>query len=306
MTAVRTHIHETEPPMPNSTKTQARLYAQIARAIAYISENRSEQPELEDVARHIGMSPHHLQRTFSDWAGVSPKKFLKALTLEDAKARLRSATSVLDASFDSGLSGPGRLHDLFITTDAVTPGEYKSRGDGLTLRYGFHPSPFGECLLVASERGLTGISFVVENRAATLAEQKNGWENARWVEDDAFTTSFATRAFDGDNAGSELKLLLRGSPFRVKVWEALLRIPEGDVMSYGALAAGIGRPGSARAVAGAIAHNLIGYVIPCHRVIRDNGMITGYRWDPVRKSAILGLEAVRNRQTGLESSAHTP
>ena len=232
MTAVRTHIHETEPPMPNSTKTQARLYAQIARAIAYISENRSEQPELEDVARHIGMSPHHLQRTFSDWAGVSPKKFLKALTLEDAKARLRSATSVLDASFDSGLSGPGRLHDLFITTDAVTPGEYKSRGDGLTLRYGFHPSPFGECLLVASERGLTGISFVVENRAATLAEQKNGWENARWVEDDAFTTSFATRAFDGDNAGSELKLLLRGSPFRVKVWEALLRIPEGDVMSY--------------------------------------------------------------------------
>lgn len=314
MTAIRTHLHKPEPgagvdlvpQMPNSSKTQARLYTQIARAIAYISENRSEQPELDDVARHIGMSTHHLQRTFSDWAGVSPKKFLKALTLEEAKARLRSATSVLDASFDAGLSGPGRLHDLFITTDAVTPGEYKSRGDGLTLRYGFHPSPFGECLLVASERGLTGISFVIESRAATLAEQKNGWENACWVEDTAFTTPFAERAFDTGHPGTELKLLLRGSPFRVKVWEALLRIPEGDVMSYSSLAAGIGRPGSARAVAGAVAHNLIGYVIPCHRVIRDNGMITGYRWDPVRKSAILGLEAVRNPQTGLESSAHTP
>ncbi|WNK01054.1 bifunctional helix-turn-helix domain-containing protein/methylated-DNA--[protein]-cysteine S-methyltransferase [Thalassospiraceae bacterium LMO-JJ14] len=306
MTAHRTTDHMSDNGTQSVSKTQARLYTQIARAIAYIHENRLEQPELDDVATHIGMSPHHLQRTFSEWAGVSPKKFLKAITLEDAKSRLRQSTNVLDTAFDAGLSGPGRLHDLFVSIDAVTPGEFKSRGEGLTFRYGFHPSPFGECLIVVNARGLTGISFVVDNRESVLAEQKAGWECADWVHDDAATAPYAERAFAYDSPKPELKLLLRGSPFRVKVWEALLRIPEGGVMSYGALAAHIGRPGSARAVAGAIANNLIGYVIPCHRVIRDNGMITGYRWDPVRKSAILGLEAVRMQETGLETAAHTP
>jgi len=306
MTAFRTRDHMPEHSTHPATKTQARLYAQIARAITYIAENRLQQPELEDVARHIGMSPHHLQRTFSEWAGVSPKKFLKALTLEDAKARLKGSTSVLDAAFDTGLSGPGRLHDLFVSIDAVTPGEFKSRGDGMTFRYGFHPSPFGECLIVVNERGLTGISFVVTDRDAILDEQKTGWERADWIRDDNATGPYAERAFDLGTPKSELRLLLRGSPFRVKVWEALLRIPEGGVMSYGALAGRIGHSGSARAVSGAVAKNLIGYVIPCHRVIRDSGLITGYRWDPARKAAMLGLEAARAAETGLETGAHTP
>jgi len=306
MTAFRTGDHMPEPHARPGTKTQARLFEQIARAISYIAENRLDQPELDDVARHIGMSPHHLQRTFSDWAGISPKKFLKAVTLEDAKQRLERSTSVLDAAFDAGLSGPGRLHDLFVSIDAVTPGEFKSRGDGMTFRYGFHPSPFGECLIVVNERGLTGISFVVTDRDTILAEQKAGWDRADWIRDDNATAPYAERAFDLGVPKSELKLLLRGSPFRVKVWEALLRIPEGGVMSYGALAGRIGHPGSARAVSGAVAKNLIGYVIPCHRVIRDSGLITGYRWDPSRKAAMLGLEAARATETGLETGLHTP
>lgn len=294
MTALRATDHMPE----EQSKTQARLYRQIARAIEYIAENRLGQPELDDVARHIGMSPQHLQRTFSDWAGVSPKKFLKALTLQEAKSRLRAQESVLDTAYDAGLSGPGRLHDLFVSIDAVTPGEFKSRGEGMSLRYGYHPSPFGECLIVVNDRGLTGISFIVADRQSALAEQGAGWENATWIKDEKATAPYAEQAFCLKAPKHTLNLLLRGSPFRVKVWEALLRIPEGSVVSYGALAEQIGRPGSARAVAGAIAKNLIGYTIPCHRVIRDNGMISGYRWDPVRKMAMLGLEAAKRADTG--------
>ncbi len=293
MSNLRTIDHMPKNTNRHKLDTQARLYNQIARAIEYIAENRLDQPELDDVARHVGMSTHHLQRTFTDWAGISPKKFLKALTLEDAKRRLRASTSVLDTAFDAGLSGPGRLHDLFVSTDAVTPGEFKSRGDGMTFRYGFHPSPFGECLIVASERGLTGISFIVDDRDHALWEQQAGWERATWVQDDASTADYAASAFSNGRHGGELKLLLRGSPFRIKVWEGLLRIPEGTVTSYSDLAERIGRPGAARAVAGAVANNMIGYVIPCHRVIRDNGGITGYRWEPARKAAILGMEAAR-------------
>lgn len=289
-----------------SPKTSARLFRQIAKAIDFIIRERLEQPELEDIAAHVGMSPHHFQRTFSDWAGISPKKFLKALTLNDAKAQLRRSANVLDTAFDSGLSGPGRLHDLFVSIDAVTPGEFKSRGTGMTLRYGFHPSPFGECLIVASDRGLTGLSFLTSDRRAALIEQQRGWEKASWVEDEPATTALAAQAFDASSSLQRPALLLRGSPFRVKVWEALLRIPEGAVMSYGTLATRIEQPGAARAVSRAVADNLIGYVIPCHRIIRDSGALTGYRWDPVRKSAILGLEVARNWERGLETTGNTP
>lgn len=288
------------------TQTQARLYDQIAKAIDFVVHSHRAQPELDDIARHIGMSPHHLQRTFSEWAGVSPKKFLKALTLNDAKARLRSSESILDTAFDVGLSGPGRLHDLFVSIDAVTPGEYKSKGDGMAFRYGIHPSPFGPCLIVVSDRGLTGLSFITEDQDAALDEQKSGWENATWIEDISATTPYAAKAFEPlDTPPGEFKLLLRGSEFRVKIWEALLRIPEGTVTSYAGLAAYAGRPGAARAVANAVASNLVGYVIPCHRVIRDTGAISGYRWQPARKSAILGLEAVRHPQSALETDTHT-
>ncbi len=298
------HMNKRNP--STSLKTRARLYAQIAHAIDFVSSNHRDQPELEDIASHIGMSVHHLQRTFSDWAGVSPKKFLKALTLDDAKQRLRDSESILDTAFDVGLSGPGRLHDLFVSLDAVTPGEFKTRGDGLVFRYGFHPSPFGECIIVVTDRGLTGLSFITASRSDALDEQKAGWENAHWIEDFDTTAAYATQAF-GDNGAQRdnLKLCLRGSAFRVKVWEALLSIPEGAVVSYATLATYIGRPGAARAVANAVASNLVGYVIPCHRVIRETGAISGYRWQPTRKSAILGLEAVRHTETVLETTAET-
>ncbi len=287
------HIMSNEPSRDHTpTESADDAYGRIARAISYIVDNKLDQPELDDVAAHIGISPHHLHRTFSDWAGISPKKFLIALTLADAKARLAESESVLGAALDVGLSGPGRLHDLFVTIDAVTPGEFKSRGAGLEFRYGFHPSPFGDCLIVASPRGLSGLSFVTDGRDAALAEQKSGWENARWAEDAAATMDWAQRIFPAKGLGpAPLNVLLRGTPFRVKVWQALLAVPPGRVVSYSTLASGIGRPEAPRAVAGAIAANLIGYVIPCHRVIRETGAVAGYRWGVNRKFAILGLEA---------------
>lgn len=287
------------------TSESSHLYNQIAEAIEFITENQAEQPDLDTVAAHIGMSPHHFQRTFSDWAGVSPKKFLKAITLQDAKERLRESESVLDASFGSGLSGPGRLHDLFVTTDAVTPGEYKSRGEGMVFTHGLHPSPFGPCLIVVNERGLTGLSFIDGNEQDAIDYQTQHWEKATWVRDETITEAFAQQVFHSNPEGrsKDLKVLLRGSPFRIKIWEALLRLPSGTVTSYGDLAERLDRPGAARAVAGAIANNRIGLVIPCHRVIRESGALAGYRWGETRKAAILGLEASWPSSSNLESRA---
>lgn len=287
------------------TLESSHLYGRIAEAIEFIAENQAEQPDLDTVAAHIGMSPHHFQRTFSDWAGVSPKKFLKAITLQDAKERLRESESVLDASFGTGLSGPGRLHDLFVTTDAVTPGEYKSRGAGMTFTYGIHPSPFGPCLIVLNARGLTGLSFVDSTEQDAIDYQKEHWEKATWVRDETITEPFIQQVFQANTKGQtkNLKVLLRGSPFRIKIWEALLRLPSGTVTSYGDLAERLDRPGAARAVAGAIANNRIGLVIPCHRVIRESGALAGYRWGETRKAAILGLEASWPSSSSLESRA---
>lgn len=284
--------------------SNATPFEAIANAIHYIQDHRGEQPTLIDIAHYVGMSADQLQRTFSAWAGISPKKYLKSLTLADAKGYLRASASVLDATFESGLSGPGRLHDLFVTIDAVTPGEYKSRGAGMTFQFGFHPSPFGECLMVLSARGLTGLSFVLGSRSAALEEQKKGWENAEWVEQPSATAPYAERAFILDQARADkLPLLLRGSDFRLKVWQALLQIPEGHWVSYSDVATSLQIPDAARAVAGAIAANLIGYIIPCHRVLRGDGSLTGYRWDPARKATILDLENARHLDTRLESEA---
>lgn len=280
--------------------TKQRHYNNVTDAIAYMMAHREDQPELNDVAAEIGMSPHHFQRVFSDWAGLSPKKFLKAITLNAVKARLSGSESVLDAAFDSGLSGPGRLHDLFVSIDAVTPGEFKTKGDGMTFTYGFHQSPFGPCLVVASPRGLTGLSFVTESHETSLSEQRKGWECATWTENTALTAVYATQAF-GAHADQPLNLLLRGSPFRVKVWEALLRVPDGALISYGGLAEKLGKPTAARAVAGAVANNLIGYVIPCHRVIRESGALADYRWGADRKLAMLGVESQNHEGLGLET-----
>lgn len=287
-------------------ETQARLYRQIARAISYVRTERLRQPEVGDIADHVGMSVDHLQRTFADWAGVGPKKFLMAATLDAAKDRLRQSESVLDAAFEAGLSGPGRLHDLFVTWDAVTPGEFKSKGAGMTFRYGVHETPFGPCLVVLSARGLTGLSFIGDSEEVALAEQRKGWEMADWQRDQAATAQVARQAFDRGRSKGDLRLLLRGSPYRIKVWEALLRIPEGALTTYGDLAARIDKRSAARAVSNAIAGNLLGYVIPCHRVIRESGAITGYRWAPERKSVILAHEAVTNPLSGLETVASAP
>lgn len=267
-----------------------RDYERIARAIQWMAEHYQEQPRLVEIAAEVGLSDFHFQRLFTRWAGVSPKKFLQYLTLEHAKARLEAADSLLDAAYDAGLSGPARLHDLFVTHEGVTPGEWKALGRGLTLRYGWRPSPFGDCLMVATDRGLCGLGFELEEgQSATEDDLLGWWDHARLVRDDATIARYADLAF-GRAAGS-LHLVLRGTPFQLKVWEALLRIPSGAVVSYEGLASRLGHPGAARAVAGAVADNPVSWVVPCHRVIRGTGIITGYRWGPLRKRAMLGWEA---------------
>jgi len=276
-------------------------YARIDKAIRYIVDNALDQPELSGVAQAVGLSDYHFQRLFTRWVGVSPKKFLQYLTLQYAKESLARSTNVLDAAFDAGLSGPGRLHDLFVNLEAVTPGEYKSKGDGLTFRYATHSTRFGECLTVETSRGLTGLSFVGEGGPdATLAEQQQGWENGRWIADPSAGKDIIARTLSGQTpvaSDGPVSLLLRGSAYQVRVWEALLKIPPGATSTYAAMSekAGYGRQ-AARAFGNACAANRIGILIPCHRVIRDSGVISGYRWGTARKQAVLAFEAARLEQ----------
>ena len=276
--------------LENIDRTGGRDYQRIAAALDYLVRNFEEQPGLEAVAEEVGLSPYHFQRLFTSWAGISPKKFLQHLSLERAKASLAGEASVLDAAYDAGLSGPGRLHDLFVAHEAVTPGEWKRAGAGLELSYGWHPSPFGDCLIVATERGVCGLGFeLAAGRAATEEDLLGPFGEARCVEAPAATGKFAEQAFAG--AGGDLRVVLRGTPFQIKIWEALLRIPPGTVMSYEGLARAVAKPGAARAVAGAVARNPVSWLVPCHRIIRSTGAITGYRWGPERKRAMLALEA---------------
>ena len=269
-------------------------YRRIEQAIAYLEEHALEQPSLDDVAEQIGLSSYHFQRLFKSWAGVSPKRFLQYLTIENAKKLLRESVSVLDTALDVGLSGPSRLHDLFVSVEAMTPGEFKSQGKDLRIGYGFHATPFGECLLAVTPRGICSLAFVEpETRSVALNELQDTWRESALVEDqnagkEAIETIFSqTRG----QTQEPLKVLLRGTNFQVKVWEALLRIPEGSVVSYSSLADAIGRPKAHRAVGTAVGHNPIGYLIPCHRVLRANGEIGGYHWGTTRKRAILAREA---------------
>ncbi len=278
-------------------------YGRIARAIAYLDTHGEEQPSLEALAEEVGLSPFHLQRLFRRWAGVSPKRFLQALTAEKAKAGLLAGASVLDAALDSGLSGPGRLHDLLINLEAMTPGEVKRLGAGLTIRYGFHPSPFGDALLAATERGVCGLLFVRGgDREAALEDLGQRWPGASLVASTEQTESLAHRIFYGAEPSKEpsgatpLHLLVRGSNFQVQVWRALLRIPEGRRTTYGALAGAIGKPGAARAVGSAVGANPIALLIPCHRVIRQTGALGGYRWGLRRKRVLLAWEDARMAQ----------
>lgn len=272
-----------------------RDYHRIEAVIRYLEAHAGEQPSLQDAAAAVGLSEFHLQRLFRRWAGVSPKRFLQYLTIEHAKRALREGLSVLAAAYEAGLSGPGRLHDLFVAVEAVTPGEYKALGAALEVRYGVAPSPFGECVLAVTERGVCALEFVSDDdRDAPVARLRRAWPGARLVHDPQRVSRQADRIF-GPAAGrtGPITLLLQGTNFQLKVWQALLAIPAGAATSYGALAEALDAPGSARAVGGAVGKNPIAYLIPCHRVLRESGRFGDYRWGAERKRAILGWEAAR-------------
>ena len=279
---------------PARPDAPAEDYDHVRRAIEFISGAWRQQPSTDEIATHVGLSPSHLNHLFRRWAGLSPKAFVQALTLDRARDLLRDSASILEASYEVGLSGPGRLHDLFVTHEAMTPGDFKAGGEGLVLRYGFHPSPFGEAIAVAAPRGLAGLGFVeAEDRAAALADMARRWPKASLVEDPAATEALAARAFDPAawRAETPLRVVLIGTDFEVRVWETLLRIPLGRATTYAAVAQAIGKPKAARAVGAAVGRNPISFVVPCHRVLGSSGALTGYHWGLTRKRAILGWEA---------------
>ena len=283
------------PPNGSNDLTQsAQDYALVAQAIRYIESHRREQPELAAIAGHVGLSEFHFQRLFSRWAGVSPKRFLQALTVEEARRSLTRSGSVLDAAYETGLSGPGRLHDLLVQCQAATPGEVKSGGEGLTIRYGVEPTPFGDALIGVTERGICAFSFVSEDKAGRAIEELHArWPGARLREDRDKTAAIAQRIFADSRSDEPLHLLIKGTNFQMQVWQALLRLPSGSLTTYGDLAQAIGRPSAARAVGSAVGSNAIAWLIPCHRVIRQTGVVDGYRWGSDRKRAMLGWEAAQ-------------
>jgi AraC family transcriptional regulator of adaptative response/methylated-DNA-[protein]-cysteine methyltransferase len=269
-------------------------YDIVRRAIAHIRGNWRTQPDIADIAAAAGVSATDLHHLFRRWAGLSPKAFLQALTLDHARALLRDSASVLDASYEVGLSGPGRLHDLFVTHEAMSPGVWKAGGESLTMTYGFHPSPFGSALVMATGRGLAGLAFAdAGGEAAVLADMQARWPKASYVEDRVGTAPFARRVFDSARwrCGEPLRVVLIGTDFEVRVWEALLAVPMGRLTSYSEIAAKVCTPAAARAVGAAVGRNPVCFVVPCHRVIGKNGSLTGYHWGLTRKRAMLGWEA---------------
>jgi AraC family transcriptional regulator, regulatory protein of adaptative response / methylated-DNA-[protein]-cysteine methyltransferase len=278
---------------PRAPSDWSRDYRRIEKAIAFIEENRERRPDLAEVARVAGLSEFHFQRLFSRMVGISPKRYELFLAKETAKDLLARSENVLDTAYESGLSGPGRLHDLFVTCEAVTPGEYRSRGAGLSITFGFHHSPFGEILLATTDRGICSLAFVEPGaRRAAAASLREEWGRADLAEDQAATAPLARRIFESaPRARAPLSLYLRGTNFQVKVWEALLRIPRGAATTYEQVADGIGEAGAARAVGTAVGRNPVAFVIPCHRVLRKSGEMGGYHWGIARKRLILAWEA---------------
>jgi AraC family transcriptional regulator of adaptative response/methylated-DNA-[protein]-cysteine methyltransferase len=269
-------------------------YEIVRRAIAHIRGNWQDQPDIAEIADAAGVTATDLHHLFRRWAGLTPKDFLQALTLDRARALLRESASVLDASYEVGLSGPGRLHDLFVTHEAMSPGEWKAGGEALTIRFGFHPSPFGNALVMATARGLAGLAFADPGEEpAVLADMQARWPKATYVEDPTGTAALARRIFDSTRwqSGEPLRVVLIGTDFEVRVWDALLGVPMGRLTSYSDLAAKVCKPAAARAVGAAVGRNPISFVVPCHRVIGKNGSLTGYHWGLTRKRAMLGWEA---------------
>ena len=274
--------------------TAAADYDIVRRAIAHIRGNWRAQPEIGEIAEAAGVTPADLHHLFRRWAGITPKAFVQALTLDSARTLLRDSASVLDAAYEVGLSGPGRLHDLFVTHESMSPGEWKSGGDGLTIRYGFHPSVFGTALVMASDRGLCGLAFADAGKErAALADMRRRWPKANYVEDSARTAPLTARIFDKKlwRPDRPLRVVLIGTDFEVRVWETLLRIPMGRATTYSDIAGSLGAPKAARAVGAAVGKNPVSFVVPCHRVLGKSGDITGYHWGLTRKRAMLGWEA---------------
>jgi AraC family transcriptional regulator of adaptative response/methylated-DNA-[protein]-cysteine methyltransferase len=270
-------------------------YQRIARVIRYLDEHHFEQLDLRALAAYVGLSPFHFHRLFSAWAAITPKDFLQCLTLAHAKDLLRAGASVLDAALDSGLSGPGRLHDLWVGLEAASPGEWKSGGAGWTITVGLADSPFGRCVIAESPRGICHLAFVAsDDGAAELATLQERWPNARLHRDDAAAAPLAARIFQRSGVSDgrpALRAFVRGTAFQVRVWRALLQIRPGTLVSYGRLATALGQPTAARAVGAAVGQNPLAFLIPCHRVIRETGVIGDYRWGTTRKRAIVAWES---------------
>jgi AraC family transcriptional regulator of adaptative response/methylated-DNA-[protein]-cysteine methyltransferase len=292
------------PQEPYGAEQSCRDYYRVEEALRYLARCYPEQPALQQIAGELGMSEFHFQRLFSRWVGISPKRFLQFLTKEHAKRLLAESASVLEASLQTGLSGPGRLHDLLVTCEALTPGEQRWQAAGVRIAYGVHPSPFGRCLLAVTERGICGLHFLPEKggEEGSSAERwlRRRWPQAELVRDAGRTGAVAARVFAAATGrpGGPLHVYVRGTNFQIQVWQALLRIPPGRVVSYEELAGRVGRPAAARALGNAVGQNPVPFLIPCHRVIRKLGEFGNYGEGPERKKAILGWEAAQRAGGG--------
>jgi AraC family transcriptional regulator of adaptative response/methylated-DNA-[protein]-cysteine methyltransferase len=283
-------IHATPDPIVALQKRSSD-FDRMAKALEWLADRWRDRPSLDEAAAAVGLSPHHFQRVFTRWAGVSPRTFVAALAHAEARRSLEAGSSVLDAAFDAGLSGPSRLHDLFLTVEGTTPGEARRRGAGLDLTWGYAPSPFGRALFVTTPRGLCGLAFCDEGEdEAAFADMRRRWPAANWTRDDAAAEALALRTFGGEADGPP-PLVLIGPPFHVQVWKALLRIPAGSTASYAQVAEWAGKPGAYRATGAAVGANPISWLIPCHRALASDGRLTGYHWGLARKAAMLGTEA---------------
>ncbi len=272
-------------------------YERVRVGIEFLYQNWRDHPDLDVLAREMDLSPGHCQKLFKRWCGLSPKEFIQVITIDHAREMLRGSASLLETAYDVGLSGAGRLHDLFVDHEAMTPGDYKRRGDGLMIRYGFHPSPFGLVLVMATERGMCGLAFCDDenDRDAALADMMRRWPAATYLEDSAATAKTAGQIFQPEKWREDrpIKLVLIGSDFEIDVWRALLKIPAGKSVTYSDIADHIGRTGASRAVGSAVGRNPISFVVPCHRAMRKDGSLGGYHWGITRKQAIIGWEKGR-------------
>ena len=281
----------------SAAEAGSRDYETVRRAIAFLSTHWTDHPDLGELADHLGLSPAHCQRLFKRWCGLSPKEFIQAITIDHARRMLDGSASLLDCALDLGLSGPGRLHDLFVDHVAMTPGEYKRGGAGLEMVYGFHPSPFGDALVMATPRGISGLAFVDEDagqsREEALADMTRRWPAATYRNAPEETARLAARVFDfnGWDPDRPVRIVMIGTDFEVRVWQTLLRIPMGRAVSYADIARHLGKPTAARAVGSAVGRNPLSFVVPCHRVLRGDGQLAGYHWGLTRKRALIGWEA---------------